>query len=86
MPRTVRDAKSAVKMLEDEPADLVIVDREPAGMDTADGHGFGPAPASGVDAMRSSRSNNGERALGSLAGVVAGSAALSTGMSRRRVR
>jgi PAS domain S-box-containing protein len=35
VPRTVRDAKSAVKMLEDEPADLVIVDREPAGMDAA---------------------------------------------------
>jgi len=34
-PRTVRDAKSAVKMLEEEPADLVIVDREPAGMDAA---------------------------------------------------
>ncbi|HKG65640.1 MAG TPA: PAS domain-containing protein [Solirubrobacteraceae bacterium] len=35
VPRTVRDARSAVKMLEDEPADLVIVDREPAGMDAA---------------------------------------------------
>ena len=34
-PRAVRDAKTACQMLEQEPADLVIVDREPAGMDAA---------------------------------------------------
>ena len=34
-PRAVRDAAAALKALEDDPADLVIVDREPAGMDAA---------------------------------------------------
>jgi PAS domain S-box-containing protein len=34
-PRAVRDAATALELLEREPADLVIVDREPAGMDAA---------------------------------------------------
>src|SRR5215210_5384240 len=34
-PRAVRDAAAALAVLEDQPADLVIVDREPAGMDAA---------------------------------------------------
>src|SRR3954451_14674498 len=34
-PRAVRDAAAALKALEGEPADLVIVDREPAGLDAA---------------------------------------------------
>src|SRR5829696_836999 len=34
-PRAVRDAAAALKALEDDPADLVIVDREPAGLDAA---------------------------------------------------
>jgi PAS domain S-box-containing protein len=33
IPRAVRDAESALKALDDGPADLVIVDREPAGLD-----------------------------------------------------
>ena len=35
VPRAVRDAATALSLLEEEPADLVIVDREPAGMDAA---------------------------------------------------
>src|SRR4029079_12391449 len=34
-PRAVRDAAAALELLEKEPSDLVIVDREPAGMDAA---------------------------------------------------
>ena len=34
-PRAVRDAAGALALLEREPADLVIVDREPAGLDAA---------------------------------------------------
>jgi len=34
-PRAVRDAAGALTLLEREPADLVIVDREPAGLDAA---------------------------------------------------
>ena len=34
-PRAVRDAAAALESLETEPADLVIVDREQAGLDAA---------------------------------------------------
>ena len=34
-PRTVRNAVGALELLEREPADLVIVDREPTGLDAA---------------------------------------------------